>query len=66
MASEQLGDKMSAEDKAAIEKVTKEGREWLHSNECVEDEDRGDDQNEVKGVVQPIVAKAYQQAGTVG
>ena len=66
MASEQLGDKMSAEDKAAIEKASKDGLEWLDSHPDASKSEIEGKMKEVEGVIQPIVAKAYQQAGTVG
>ena len=66
MAGEQLGDKMSAEDKAAIEKASKDGLEWLDAHPDASKAEIEGKMKEVEGVIQPIVAKAYQQAGAAG
>ena len=66
MAGEQLGDKMSAEDKAAIEKASKDGLEWLDSHQDASKSEIEAKMKEVEAVIQPIVAKAYQQAGAAG
>ena len=63
MAGEQLGDKMSAEDKAAIEEISKDEFEWLDAHQDASKAEVEGKMNEVEGVIRSIVAKAYQQAG---
>ena len=61
MAGEQLGDKMSADDKAAIEKASKDGLEWLDQHQDASKAEVDAKMKEVEATIQPIVAKAYQQ-----
>ena len=66
MAGEQLGDKMSADDKATIEKASRDGLEWLDSHQDASKTEIEAKMKDVEGVIQPIVEEAYQQAGAVG
>ena len=57
---------MSADDKATIEKASKDGLEWLDSHQDASEPEIEVRMNEVSAVVLPIVAKAYQQTGAGG
>ena len=60
MAGE-LGDKMSADDKAAIEKASEDVLEWLNQHQDASKADVDAKMKEVEATIQPIVAKAHQQ-----
>ena len=57
MVGEQLGDKIGADDKAAIEKVAKDGLEWLDGHQAATKEELDAKMKEIEGTVQPIIAK---------
>ncbi|EER12209.1 heat shock protein 70, putative [Perkinsus marinus ATCC 50983] len=63
LQDEKLKDKISDEDKAAIEKAVNEALEWLDKNQLAEKEEFEAKQKEVEGVVNPIMMKVYQAAG---
>ncbi|KAF4744194.1 70-kilodalton heat shock protein, partial [Perkinsus olseni] len=60
---EKLKDKISDEDKAAIEKAVSEALDWLDKNQLAEKEEFEAKQKEVEGIVNPIMMKVYQAAG---
>ena len=57
MAGEQLGDKTSADDKAAIETASKDWIEWLDSHQDAAKAEIKAKMKEVAAAIQPIVAK---------
>jgi len=65
--NEKVGDKLSADDKAAVESAVKDAVDWLEVNQAAEKEEFDDKYKEVEKIVQPIFAKLYggnqQQAG---
>ncbi|KAF4756585.1 70-kilodalton heat shock protein, partial [Perkinsus olseni] len=63
LQDEKLKDKISDEDKAAIEKAVDEALEWLDKNQLAEKEEFEHKQKEVEGIVNPIMMKVYQAAG---
>ncbi|KAL1273568.1 hypothetical protein QQF64_026382 [Cirrhinus molitorella] len=60
---EKLGDKLSSEDKEAIEKAVEEKTEWLESHQDADLEDFQAKKKELEEVVQPIISKLYSSAG---
>jgi len=60
---EKLGAKISDEDKAKIEEVIDEKIAWLEANQEAEGEDFKAQKKEMEDIVQPIIAKLYQDAG---
>merc|ERR1712243_135353 len=60
---EKLKDKISADDRATIEKKTSELLAWLDANQLAEKDEFTDKQKEVEAVCNPIIAKLYQGAG---
>ncbi|KAF4660112.1 70-kilodalton heat shock protein [Perkinsus olseni] len=63
LQDEKLKDKISDEDKAAIEKAVDEALGWLDKNQLAEKEEFEHKQKEVEGIVNPIMMKVYQAAG---
>ncbi|EER12208.1 heat shock protein 70, putative [Perkinsus marinus ATCC 50983] len=63
LQDEKLKDKISDDDKAAIEKAVSEALDWLDKNQLAEKEEFEAKQKEVEGVVNPIMMKVYQAAG---
>lgn len=62
---EKLGAKLSDEDKEKIEGVIDEKIKWLESNQDADTEDFKKQKKEMEDVIQPIIAKLYQGAGSV-
>jgi len=60
---EKLKDKISADDRSAIEKKTSELLAWLDANQLGEKEEYEDRQKELEAVVKPIFTKLYGGEG---
>merc|ERR1712055_605035 len=60
---ENLGAKLSDEEKAKIEEVINEKVAWLEANQEAEGEEFKAQKKEMEDIVQPIIAKLYQGAG---
>merc|ERR1712062_42535 len=60
---EKLGAKISDEDKEKIEESVNEKISWLEENQEAEGEEFRAQKKELEDVVQPIIAKLYQQGG---
>jgi len=58
-----LKDKLSAEDKAAIDKAVDETIKWLDHNQSATKEEFDHKTSELEKVVNPIMTKLYQAAG---
>jgi len=63
---EKFKDKISSEDKTAIEEAVNKTLQWLESNEHAEEAEFKQKQTEVEGICTPIITKLYQQAGGAG
>jgi len=63
---EKVTDKLSSEDKAALEKAVDDAIKWLDSNQTAEKEEFEAKQKELEGVAMPIMTKLYQQGGAPG
>jgi len=59
--NEQLGEKVSEDDKEAILKVVEEKIEWLSENDEATTEEFNQAKKEIEEVAQPIIAKLYQE-----
>jgi len=59
--NEQLGEKVSEDDKEAILKVVEEKIEWLSENDEASSEEYNKAKKEIEEVAQPIIAKLYQE-----
>ena len=59
--NEQLGEKVSEDDKEAILKVVEEKIEWLSENDEATMEEFNQAKKEIEEVAQPIIAKLYQE-----
>eukprot|EP00834_Sanchytrium_tribonematis_P001526 NODE_38_length_35257_cov_0.939047.p20 type:complete len:201 gc:universal NODE_38_length_35257_cov_0.939047:22775-23377(+) len=63
----QLGGKLSDEDKKAVTTAVEDGLAWIGKNEgTASKEDFEEKKAEIEGVVQPIIAKVYEGAGAGG
>merc|ERR1712213_153295 len=60
---ETLGAKISDEDKEKIEEAVNEKISWREENQEAEGEEFRAQKKELEDVVQPIIAKLYQQGG---
>merc|ERR1712214_199809 len=60
---EKLGAKITDEDKEKIEEAVNEKISWLEENQEAEGEEFRAQKKELEDVVQPIIAKLYQQGG---
>merc|ERR1711953_1312003 len=60
---EKLGAKITDEDKEKIEEAVNEKISWLEENQEAEGEEFRAQKKELEDVVQPIIAKLYQQDG---
>jgi molecular chaperone DnaK (HSP70) len=63
---EKLGDKLSENDKATIEKAVTEKIEWLGANNEASTDELHTQKKELETIVQPLVGKLYAGAGTGG
>ena len=59
--NEQLGEKVSEDDKEAILKVVEEKIEWLSENDEATTEEFNQAKKDIEEVAQPIIAKLYQE-----
>ena len=64
--SEQLGGKLSEEDKEKILSVVKEKLEWLAENEEASADEFNSAKKDIEEIVQPIVASLYQDSNSQG
>merc|ERR1712080_285764 len=60
---EKLGAKISDEDKEKIEEAVNEKISWLETNQDAEADEFKTQKKEIEDLVQPIIAKLYQQGG---
>jgi len=58
-----LGAKISDEDKEKIEEAVNEKIAWLEENQEADGEEFKAQKKELEEIVQPIIAKLYQQGG---
>lgn len=63
---EKLKDKITDDDKKAINEKCDEIIKWLDANQLAEVEEFQDKQKEVEGICNPIITKLYQAAGAPG
>ncbi|KAJ1472371.1 molecular chaperones GRP78/BiP/KAR2, HSP70 superfamily [Baffinella frigidus] len=63
---EKVKDKLSDEDKEALEEVVKTTTEWIDENSNSEKDDFEEKQKEVEKVVNPIMSKLYAAGGESG
>ena len=68
---QQIASKVDSNDKLKVEKVIKEAEEWLdsHHGDLLTKEEYEQKQKEIEKIVNPIIAKIYQQgsgSGTAG
>jgi len=63
---EKVKDKISDDDRKAINDKCDEAIKWLDANQLAEVEEFQDKQKEVEGVCNPIITKLYQGAGGPG
>jgi L1 cell adhesion molecule like protein len=63
---EKVKDKISDEDKKAIEKKVKEIIQWVEGNEAAEVEEFEDKKKELESVANPIMTKMYSEGGGAG
>lgn len=64
--SEQLGGKISEEDKQKIIEVVQEKLDWLRDNEEASTEEFKSNKKEIEDVAQPIIAALYQNSNSSG
>ena len=64
--SEQLGGKLSEEDKEKILSVVKEKLEWLAENEEASADEFNSAKKDIEEIVQPIIASLYQDSNSQG
>jgi len=60
---EKLGGKLSDEEKEKIEEIVNEKISWLEENQEAEAEELKAQKKEMEDIIQPIIAKLYQDAG---
>jgi len=63
---EQLGDKLSEEDKETIEEAVREAIDWLDDNPEADLEEYEEKLEEIEGICNPIVSEIYQAGGMGG
>lgn len=61
---EKLRDKFSAEDKEKVEKALDEAIKWIDQSSNASAEEYDSKQKELEGLVNPIMTKVYQSAGS--
>ena len=59
----QVADKLSPEDKEAVEKAVNDTVSWLDANQLADKEEFNFKREELEKTVSPIMAKMYQGAG---
>jgi len=60
---EKLGGKLSDEEKEKIEEIVNEKISWLEENQEAEADELKAQKKEMEDIIQPIIAKLYQDAG---
>jgi len=60
---EKLGGKLSEDEKTKIEEAVDSSIKWLESNQDADSSDYKKQKKELEDIVQPIIAKLYQQQG---
>merc|ERR1711991_643797 len=60
---EKLKDKIPEEDKEKLEKAIEETITWLDANQLAEKEEFADKQKSLEEIVNPVMQKAYAEAG---
>jgi chaperone protein DnaK len=63
---EKLGGKLSEDEKTKIEEAVDASIKWLESNQDADSSDYKKQKKELEDIVQPIIAKLYQQQGGQG
>jgi len=63
---EKLGAKLADEDKTKIEEAVEAAIKWLESNQEAESSEYKKEKKNLEDIVQPIIAKLYQQQGGPG
>ena len=63
---EKVGDKITADDKSAIEDAIKEKLEWIEENPTADKDEYDQQYKELEKVVQPIFSKFYAAGGGAG
>ena len=63
---EKVKDKISDDDRKAINDKCDEAIKWLDANQLAEVEEFNEKQKEVEAVCNPIITKLYQQGGAPG
>merc|ERR1712048_518645 len=63
LQEEKLQDKFEGDDKDKIEKAVQETLDWLDKNQLAEKDEFEAKQEELEGIVNPIMMKVYQAAG---
>jgi len=63
---EKLADKLSSEDREALNKAIDDAIKWLDANQMAEKEEYESKQKELEGVAMPIMTRLYQQGGAPG
>lgn len=63
LGEEAVAQKISAEDKATIEKAIEETISWLDSNQLAEKDEFEDKMKELEGICNPIIQKLYAAGG---
>merc|ERR1712217_183593 len=66
LQEEKLKDKFEGDDKDKIEKAVQETLDWLDKNQLAEKDEFEAKQKELESVVNPIMMKVYQAAGSDG
>jgi len=63
---EKLGGKLAEDEKTKIEEAVDSSIKWLESNQDADGSDYKKQKKELEDIVQPIIAKLYQQQGGAG
>merc|ERR1711920_1044716 len=66
LQEEKLKDKFESGDQEKIEKAVQDTLDWLDKNQLAEKDEFEAKQNELEGIVNPIMMKVYQAAGGGG
>merc|ERR1711879_840465 len=64
LQEDKLKDKFEADDKDKIEAAVKDALDWLDKNQLAEKDEFEAQQKALEGIVNPILAKVYQAAGS--
>lgn len=63
---EKLASKLSDDEKTTIKDAVSEAQDWLASNQDAEKEEFEEKLKQLESTCNPIISKAYQQAGGEG